>query len=584
MLQTIIKQNSYQDSVVLMLLTSKINQMPEVSRVSIMMGTPANKDIFIASGFETDELAEASANDMVIMLEMTDEDKTDAILTQIDEMIATQSDDSSQKEEKITSWKSALKQAPDAKVAVFSIPGSYVALEVEKALDYGLNAFVFSDNVPIEDEIRLKQKAHEKGLIVMGPDCGTGIIHSLPLAFTNNIRAGKVGIVGASGTGIQEVSTLIHRYGGGVTNAIGTGGRDLSSDVGAISMIDAILALNEDENTEVITVISKPPAKEIEEKVMSLLRNIKKPIVTIFLGVEPEYHEEDLYHAFTLDEAAQLSAKLVQQEAALYQPAEALPIGISLNQKQTGIRGYYAGGTLAYEAAFLIEKAFGIKGEHPDGYVLKTDEHEVIDLGDDQYTQGKPHPMIDPENRMNQLRGVVEDETAAVVMFDIVLGYGAHKNMAQEFANVLPEIQQALSAQEREVAFIATIVGTELDIQNYQQQKQILEACGVTVCQNNVQMIQTALAVVEKSLEFATKEIIPRKASDQAVEKASPSLVKLLAEKPEIINVGLRSFTESVTENNGKVVQFDWQPSAGGNVYLQKVLHFLDTVQLNDVK
>lgn len=585
MLQTIIKSNSYQDSVVLMLLTSKINQMPEVSRVSIMMGTPANKDIFIASGFETPELAEASANDMVIMLEMTDESQTETILTQIDEMIASQSEGSDQQtEEKITSWKAAMKKAPDAKVALFSIPGSYVALEVEKALDLGLHAFVFSDNVPIEDEVRLKQKAHEKGLIVMGPDCGTGIIHSIPLAFTNNIRAGKVGIVGASGTGIQEVSTLIHRYGGGVTNAIGTGGRDLSSAVGAISMIDGILALNEDENTEVITIISKPPAKEIEEKVMALLRNIQKPIVTIFLGIDPDYHEEDLYHAFTLDEAAQLSAKLVQQEAAIYQPAEPLPIGISLTENQTGIRGYYSGGTLAYEAAFLIEKVFGDSGESPEGYMLKTSQHEIIDLGDDLYTQGKPHPMIDPENRMNLLKAVVEDKSVAVVMFDVVLGYGAHANMAQEFANVIPEVRQALSAQDREVAFVATVVGTELDIQNFQQQKQILTAAGVTVCQNNVQMVQTALQLIGDTVEFKGKEIIPRRASAQVVEKASPSLMSLISDKPEIINVGLRSFTDSVTENNGKVVQFDWQPSAGGDVYLQKVLHFLDTVQLNGAK
>ncbi|MHC5229476.1 acyl-CoA synthetase FdrA [Enterococcus sp. LJL99] len=582
MLQTIIKKNSYQDSVVLMLLTSKINQLEEVERVSIMMGTPANKDIFAASGFETPELKDASANDMVIILEMNNEDKKDEVLAEIEELLLGQGEEGEQKEEKINSWKKALAKEPNASMAVFSIPGNYVALEVEKALDYGLHAFVFSDNVAVEDEKRLKEKAHEKGLIVMGPDCGTGMIKSLPIAFTNNIRPGNIGIVGASGTGIQEVSTLIHRYGGGVTNAIGTGGRDLSSEVGAVSMLDGIAALNDDPDTETIVVISKPPAKEIEEKVMNALRSSKKPAVTIFLGENPTYHESALYHAYTLEEAAQLATKIQQGKEVDYQPAVPLATGISLKENQTGIRGFYAGGTLAYETAMLLEDALELTDTtHEEGYMLQTDEHEVIDLGDDMYTQGKPHPMIDPENRIKKIRSVVEDETIAAVLFDIVLGYGAHKNMAAELATAINEVQEELAALDRQVAFIGTIVGTDLDIQGLEKQKQILADVNVIVCENNTQAVQTALQLIGKKVNFSAKEVIAKKPVSDGFKLAEPSeqMKKLLTEKPVVINVGLNSFTESVVENNGTVVQYDWAPVAGGNIEMQKVLHFLDTYQ-----
>ena len=406
MLQTIIKKNSYQDSVVLMLLTSKLNQLPAVERVSIMMGTPANKDILVSGGFDTPEMSEATANDMLVMLEVQTEESTQEVLDLIDAELNSQKESEGEVKEVINTWEKALKALPDANVALISIPGVYGALEIEKAIDNGLNAFVFSDNVPIEEEARLKQKAHDKGLLVMGPDCGTGVIHGLPLAFTNNIRKGKIAVVGASGTGIQEVTTLIHRYGQGVTNAIGTGGRDLSTTVGAVSMIDSILGLNADDETEVIVVISKPPAKEVATKVLDILRQVSKPVVTLFLGSKPESHEENLYHAYTLEEAAQLATKVINGEPASYTPAPAKEVPLS---SAKGIKGYYSGGTLAYEAAFLLTDALNISDDHhQEGYILQAGPHEVVDLGDDLYTNGKPHPMIDPEIRIAKIESVIE--------------------------------------------------------------------------------------------------------------------------------------------------------------------------------
>ncbi|SJZ52120.1 FdrA protein [Pilibacter termitis] len=582
MLQTIIKKNSYQDSVVLMLLTNKINELDAVKRVSIMMGTPANKDIFIAAGFDTPEMKEASANDMVIMLELENGGNEKEVLEKVDEYLLKQQDGEGVREENVNSWEKALKKAKNASVALFSIPGAYVPLEVEKALHHGLHAFIFSDNVPVEEELRLKKLAHEKGLLVMGPDCGTGILHTLPLAFTNNIRAGKIGIVGASGTGIQEVSTLIHRYGQGVSNAIGTGGRDLSSEVGAISMIDAIVALNEDVNVDTIVVISKPPAKEIKEKVMKLLHAISKPVVTIFIGEKPSFHEKNIYQAYTLEETAQLATKIQNHEPVQYTPRSPEKLNVKLTNEQVGIRGFYAGGTLAYEASMLLKDALVLEEvEHKEGVMLQTSEHSIIDLGDDIYTNGKPHPMIDPENRIGKIKEIVNDSTVATVLFDIVLGYGAHKNMAECLAKVIKEVQETLALQKREVAFIGVIVGTDLDVQGMETQKKILEEVGVTVCENNTQAVQTALKLLGKEVQFVEKEIYASKeiSCESPLPKTSKELSELLSTKPTVINVGLKSFTESIIENNGEVVQYNWAPVAGGNIELQKILHFLDTYQ-----
>ncbi|HCM90844.1 MULTISPECIES: acyl-CoA synthetase FdrA [Vagococcus] len=575
MLQTLLMKNSYQDSVVLMLLTSKLSQLQEVERVSIMMGTPSNIDIFRESGFDTPELDEATSNDMVVMLEVASEDDKEKVLKMIDEELSSTNDVGGAVEEKINSWEKALKKAPEANVALISIPGEYAALEIEKAIDNGLHAFVFSDNVPIEEEARLKQKAHDKGLMVMGPDCGTGVIHGLPLAFTNNNRKGKIGVIGASGTGIQEVTTLVHRYGQGVTNAIGTGGRDLSTAVGAISMIDSIVALNNDPDTEVIIVISKPPAKEIEARVLDVLRKIEKPVVTLFLGSKPVAYEEGLYHAYTLEEAAQLGTKLMNKEEVVYTPASAKSVEMSTAK---GIKGYYSGGTLAYEAAFLLSDALGLSKENtPEGYTLKSDLHEVIDLGDDMYTKGKPHPMIDPEIRIEKIKSVVNQPETAVVVFDVVLGYGAHEDMASALKPAIIEAKRA-----SDVAFVAVVVGTDEDRQNMANQVAILEEIGVVVCENNVQALQTALAVVDSELVFKAKEVVAKEASTlKKLPEVSDSLAKLISETPKIINIGLQSFTESIIDNNGEVVHFDWRPSAGGNVELQKVLYFLNQFEFN---
>ena len=286
MLKTVVKKGSYQDSVVLMLLTNEISSVEGVNKIQVMMATPANKDIFKTSGLDTEELMAATANDMVVVADVEEDSVLDIVLEKVEEFLKNQSTASEGKKgaESVKSWDKALKKAPEANLAVISIPGAYAALEADRALDEGLNVFMFSDNVTVEDEKALKEKAHAKGLAVMGPDCGTGIIQGVPIAFTNKVTKGSIGIIGASGTGIQELTTIIDRLGEGVTNAIGIGGRDLNAKIGGITMMDMIDAMEDDDAVKVLVIVSKPPAKEVRDMISARLSNFSKPVVTLFVG------------------------------------------------------------------------------------------------------------------------------------------------------------------------------------------------------------------------------------------------------------------------------------------------------------
>ncbi|WP_412518425.1 acyl-CoA synthetase FdrA [Staphylococcus simulans] len=579
MLYTIIKENTYQDSIVLMLLSNKLSAMDGVNKVSIMMGTPANKDIFKASGFDTPELEDAKPNDIVIMVDTDDESMVDEVNQQVeDELKGKGEDDKAESQQEVSNWNQALDKANNPNLALISVPGQYAAMEAETALRNNLHVFMFSDNVPKEDEVRLKEMAHDKGLLVMGPDCGTGIIHSLPLAFTNIVNKGDIGIVGASGTGIQEVTTIVDREGKGVTNAIGTGGRDLSTEVGAITMMDSIKALAQDPTVKVITVVSKPPAKEVEEKVLNLLRNIDKPVVTLFLGHKPAYTEANIYHAYTLEEAARVSVQLSNGEKPEFTPATKA-IKASLKDGQDGIKGYYSGGTLASEAAMLVKDAFdGLTEEKIEGYTYKAGNHEVIDLGDDMYTQGRPHPMIDPGKRIEKLQEAANDESTAVIMLDNVIGYGSHDDMASQLAPAIEDIISEAKANGRDIAVLATVVGTQHDPQSYDQQIKTLEAAGAQICETNDQMVRLAIELTGHKAEQPElkEESFEATPVDLSVDD---KVLQLINTTPSVINVGLKSFATAIDESGADVVQFNWRPVAGGNEKLMKVLQFLNNYE-----
>lgn len=587
MLKTIVKKGSYHDSVVLMLLTNQISSIEGVKKVSIMMATPANKDIYRQSGLSTSELEEASANDMVVVADVDDDGLLDVIMEEVEAFFKKQSTSESDKKgaEAVRSWDKALGKLADANLAVISIPGAYAALEADRALDEGMNVFMFSDNVTLEDEIKLKKKAHEKGLAVMGPDCGTGIIQGVPIAFTNHVAPGPIGIIGASGTGIQELTTIIDRLGEGVKNAIGTGGRDLSTEVGGITMMDMIEAMEKDDTVKVLIIISKPPAKAVRDRISDRLSNFKKPVVTLFLGEKPEYHEENFYHAYTLDEAARLAVGLVRGQNIAEGSVEADSSSFFAAEEKKTIKAYYSGGTLAGEAAMLIKDALNLKvpPQKAEGFMLKTDGHIVVDLGDDVYTQGKPHPMIDPAKRIECMQEAIDDESTGVILLDIMLGYGSHEDMAGALLPAIIRLRDKAREEGRKLFFVATVCGTRRDFQGYDKAVETLKEAGVIVCENNKLAVHTAIRAIGLDFEEPVKEIRPKTTARIQKTEASEKLLELLSQKPRVINVGLKSFTEVIEAFGCDVVQYDWAPPAGGNVELIKVLNFLRSCREMDI-
>lgn len=588
MLKTIVKAGSYHDSVTLMLLTNAVSTVDGVKKVSIMMATPANKDIFKQSGLETQELLDATANDMVVVADVDDESVLDLLMEKVDEYFAKEANANKKSEgnKSAKSWDQALSQMSDANMAVISIPGAYAALEAERALNEGMNVFMFSDNVTIEDEKKIKDMAHEKGLVVMGPDCGTGIIQSVPVAFTNKVNPGSIGIIGASGTGIQELTTIIDRLGEGVTNAIGTGGRDLSEEVGGTTMMDVIDAMEEDQTVKVLVVISKPPANAVRDKIAARLSIYSKPVVCLFLGEKPEYYEEGLYQTHTLDEAARLAVSLARGNGVKFEDGTVdcdKSNFFKVEDKKT-IKAYYSGGTLAGEAAMMIKEAMSVPdGAHVDGYKLNHDGHVVIDLGDDKYTQGKPHPMIDPTTRVEWMKKAMEDPTTGVILFDVVLGYGSHDDMAGALIPAVESLKDEAAKENRTVHFVAEVCGTRNDYQGYDESVKKLQDAGVIVAETNKLAVETAIEAVGYEFTEEAKEIKNKEVKEFAPAKPSEKLLAMISNKPKVINLGLKSFAEVTASFGCDVVQYDWQPPAGGDIKLIKALNFLRNYKEFDI-
>ena len=577
MLYSVVKKNSYQDSINLMLLTNKICALPGVVKGQIMMGTDANKDIFRASGLLTDEAASAAPADMVIVVEAEDAAVVDAVLAEAEAFLADLSvrDAGSGSSQIAESWEEAVAALPDANMALFSIPGEYAAPELERALDLGLNVFSFTDNVPLADEVRLKRKAHERGLLFMGPDCGTGVISSVPVAFTNVIRPGNIGIVGASGTGIQEVTCMIDRLGAGCVHAIGTGGRDLSSEVGGITTMDAICALEHHDPTDVICVISKPPAPEVRDRVIDLLERCEKPVVALFIGEKPAHHLGHVHLAHTLEECARIAVDLAAGRAV--KPSYLEPLDIEVDEALPAdktVVGLYSGGTLAGEAAMMIAEALDL-GDiiKEDGYMLRTRGYDVIDLGDDVYTQGRPHPMIDARVRIEMMRDYAARPACGVILFDCVLGFGCHPDMASELAPVIRECRERAEASGRGLAFVGTVVGTAHDPQDYDRSVQILRQAGAIMEPSNAAAVRAALALKGVVFTEPDRDTVPYEGdAADPVPAPAPAVAELLAGRPRVVNVGVESFTEPLAASGASAVHLAWKPLAGGN---KRMIHLL---------
>ncbi|MBO0333968.1 acyl-CoA synthetase FdrA [Sneathiella sp. CAU 1612] len=513
--RTKIYQNIYQDSVALMRISATISDMPGIEQASGLMGTTTNLDLLLESGL-LDARPNTKPSDLLFVIKGKPEALDDAFTAAEIALAPKESSESSGGVKRLapTSLLGALEEAPMANLALISTPGEFAAAEAMKALRAGLNVLLFSDNISVEQEIILKKYAAEKSLLFMGPDCGTAIISGVPLAFANVVRQGNIGIIGASGTGIQQVSSLIDQLGSGVSHAIGTGGHDLSKEVGGLTMLAGIHALANDPQTKVITLISKPPAKEVADKVLAAASKTGKPIVVNFLGADAsQIKGPHITAASTLEEAAHRAVALDKGEAADFTSAGPDDLGINERSKiiartikspQRYLRGLYTGGTFCYEAQLLLQNHLSdICSNGPVGNAQKmtspfrSEGHTVIDLGDDVFTRGKPHPMIDPTPRNERILQEANDPETAVILLDVVLGYGSHDDPAGELAKTIGAARTSLKGSGP--AYIASICGTVNDPQNLADQKAKLEAEGVTLCASNAEAVILALQVVKRS-------------------------------------------------------------------------------------
>jgi FdrA protein len=449
-----VEKGAYRDSVALMRVSRRVAALPGVEAASLMIGTPSNRELLRGAGLLAAEGERAGPNDLVIAVRASSAQAAAEALDAAREFLQEKPSSGEAAVPSARSLAGALELLPQANLALISVPGEFAALEARKALERGLNALVFSDNVPLDDELALKRLARDKGLLLMGPDCGTALIGGTPIAFANAVPRGDIGIVSASGTGLQEVSCLIARLGGGVSHGIGVGGRDLDARIGALGMLSAIDALEADAGTRTVVLISKPPAPEVAKRVMERVGRAKKRYVVCFLGESGK----------TLRDAA---------EAAMDKKVSSFEIPQLKKQPGKTVKGLYCGGTLCSEAKQIFA-AKGLKG------------HSFVDLGDDEYTRGKPHPMIEPELRNEHVAAALADSKVGVILLDVVLGFGSHADPA----GVL--LKNDLSRK----VVVASVVGTEGDPQGWSRQVAALRAAGVSVAPSNAHAAELAASLV----------------------------------------------------------------------------------------
>ena len=461
-----VRRGFYADSVALMRISRGVSALAGVEDASLMIGTPANRELLAGSGLLAAEGEKAQADDLVIAVRAIDSAAAEAALAEAEKLLAGGPEKAGQSRvSAVRSFDSALAMLPEANLALISVPGEFAAAEARRALARGLHVMMFSDNVPLADEVELKRLAADKGLLLMGPDCGTALIGGAPIAFANAVPKGDVGLISASGTGLQEVACLLARAGRGVSHGIGVGGRDLSEEVGGLMTLAALDALEADPATHHIVIISKPPDKNVAARIASRVTGSSKPITLCLLGEG----------GMTLTSAAEIVLGHPLAQASLP----------PVRGRKGWLRGLFCGGTLCNEAQLvLLAQGLQVQSNVPvpgAGEIsgIGAGAHTLIDLGDDEYTRGRPHPMIDPELRNELLARVLADPAVAVVLLDMVIGYGAHPDPAGLVASTI-----AAAPASRPVV-VASITGTDSDRQGYSRQAAKLAAAGVLVAGSN---------------------------------------------------------------------------------------------------
>lgn len=558
--RTCVRAGSYHDSVVLLRLQRGLSELPGVLDAGVAMATPANRDVLAASGLWTGEADECAAADLVIVVKAETAAAAAEALSRVDALLAVRASGAGGYRPR--SLSAALRQLPTARWVLISIPGRHAAALAGEALEAGRSVFLYSDNVAVADELALKQKAAERGLLVLGPDCGTALVGGAGLGFANRVRAGSIGLVGPSGTGLQAVTSRIHAQGGGVSQALGTGGRDLSVAIGGLAAEAALDLLARDPATRVIVLISKPPEPAVAARLLTRARASGKPVVACFLGLVPPGRRLGPVHfAAGLAEAADLAVALAG--AAPASPPAGVSQPPSASADPRFLRGLFSGGTLAYEAQLALELVLEpLWSNAPVGAVrqlrdpLASRDHTILDLGADEFTVGRLHPMLDPDLRLRRLRAEAADSSVGLIVLDVVLGDGAHADPAGVLA---PEIERVLAARRaagQPLIMVAWVVGTAADPQNLGEQEATLQRAGAWL--------------VHSAEELA--ELAAERLTSAPARLPHPVPLTTLAAPLHAINVGLESFGDSLREQGAEVVQVEWRPPAGGDERLAGLL------------
>lgn len=482
----------------LMQISQKLSALDGVKQAAAIMATEANLLMLKDAGLINSIPDSVSANDLIIAVEAKSEKIGGEAIDKVDNLLAPP-DSTAASSVTYKTFEQASGALPGANVAVISVPGEYAKLEVSKAIEKGMHTFLFSDNLSIEEEIELKERAREKGLLVMGPGCGTSILNGIGLGFSNIVNKGPIGVVAAAGTGLQEVTTLVNNLGSGITHGIGVGGRDLSEQVGGITTLDAIDLLANDKSTKVLLLVSKPPSNRVAEKILSKVRETGKPAVICFLGSNLKSDDPKIYFESTLEDSSLRAVQLAEKSsrkpkinAGKNWKKTAQVSAKSLGSKQRYVRGLYSGGTLCYEAQQILEPVLGnIYSNAPLKKDLKLQDsnkselNSLIDLGEEEFTVGRPHPMIDAKLRSERLLKEASKANVAVILFDVVLGYVASPDPAGDLLPAIREAKRRAKKKGRNLVFVSHVCGTDNDPQGLADQEDKLREEGVLVFPTN---------------------------------------------------------------------------------------------------
>ena len=510
-----LKPGLYQDSVRLMRLSAELSQFPGVTRAMVGMGTDANLRMLSEAGLLAPQLTEARADDLIIAVNAADDETAQLALSRAEELLAEASrprPTAGTGPRPGRTLRSAVTSLGGAEIAVISVAGEFAALEAAHALEADLNVLLFSDNVSVEDERDLKEAAFRRRRLLMGPGAGTAILDGVALGFANSVRRGPIGVVAGSGTGLQEVTVLVHRGGSGISQAIGTGGRDLKEAVGGLTTRLALQLLTEDPETKVIVLVSKPPQRAVADRVLALARESGKPVVIGFLGGEPTtVRGANLSFAGTLEEAALRALQCLDGSTAdvFASPPGALEAAAASEAERLApsakyIRGLYSGGSLCDESLLILRNSElgpvrSNAGADPAlslADAWRSEGHTLVDLGEEEFTRGRPHPMIDTRLRQERLLVEAADPETAVVLLDVVIGYGSHDDPAGALASTITAARQAAAADGRYVAVVAHVCGTDLDPQGLERQEETLRSVGALVAPTNAQAARLAGLIV----------------------------------------------------------------------------------------